>query len=390
MVTEEDIYTVYYLARANKRRSEDAVIFELDYERRIRNLTSAINDKTYRANANYTFISMRPKPREVFACELESRLIQWYVIWRLNPVLEKILTPRTFNNRIGMGTDAALRQIAIDMKKISNNFTTDAYYIQWDLTGYFPNASCDIACHQLQEVCEKYYTGTDKDDLLWMIMIACNALPARHCYRKSPIEMWDLIEPGKSLFEKEDGIGGAIGFLIWQVAMNLYLNDVDKWAIEDLGLHYVRFVDDTIIIVNNKEAALALLPLFRDKYTAVGAKMHARKFKCQHISKGINILGSILKFDRIYITNRTIRNATVRINQYNNCHNKHHNIENFQSTINSYFGLLKNRNEFNNIVKLHKIINTKWWRYFSMDWDRLCIVANKEYRHNQLLKNKSI
>lgn len=390
MVTEEDLYTVYFLARANKRRSEDAVVFEIDYERRIRNLTSAINDKTYRANANYTFISMRPKPREVFACELESRLIQWYIIWRLTPIIEETLTSRTYNNRKGMGTDAALNQIYSDVKKVSQNFTVDAYYLQWDLSGYFPNANCDIACQQLQKLCEEKYQGPDKEDIMWMIMIACNAMPQRHCYRKSPKEMWNLIEIGKSLFDKPDGIGGAIGFLIWQVSMNLYLNDVDRWAIDELGLHYIRFVDDTIIIVNNKVAALTLLPLFREKYALVGAKMHAKKFSCQHVSKGIKILGSILKFDRVYINNRTIRNAEARIRQYNNCRNKSHNIENFQATINSYFGLLKNRNEYNNIIKLHDLINPKWWRYFTMDWDRFCIIANDRYRHNQLLKNRSI
>ena len=69
MVNIDDLYTVYFMARKNKRRSEDAVVFEVDYERRLRNLCEAINERTYRANSNYTFISMRPKPREVFACE---------------------------------------------------------------------------------------------------------------------------------------------------------------------------------------------------------------------------------------------------------------------------------------------------------------------------------
>ena len=32
MVTLEDMYTVYYLARKNKRRSEDAVNFEVSLE----------------------------------------------------------------------------------------------------------------------------------------------------------------------------------------------------------------------------------------------------------------------------------------------------------------------------------------------------------------------
>jgi hypothetical protein len=386
MVKEEDMYTVYFLARKNKRRSEDAVIFELDYECRIKNLVSAINEKTYRSNANYTFIARRPKPREVFACELESRLIQWYIIWRINPILETILTSRTFNNRVGMGVDSAIAQIQKDIKDVSQDFTIDAYYIQWDLSGYFPNAICEIAREQLQNVCEKNYTGDDKEDIMWMISIACNALPARHCYRKSPPEMWSEIEQGKSLFEKDDGTGGAIGFLIWQVAMNLYLNDVDKWAIEDMGLHYVRFVDDTIIVVNNKEAALLLLPLFREKYRDVGAQMHKKKFVCQHISKGVRVLGSIIKFNRLYINNRTIRNAEKRIKQFNKCHNKKNNMLNFQATINSYFGLLKNRTEFNNIVKLYNMIDKRWWRFFTMDWERMCIIANDEYKYNQIIK----
>ena len=46
MVKLEDLYTVYYLARANKRRSEDAVVFEIDYERRLSHLLEAINERT--------------------------------------------------------------------------------------------------------------------------------------------------------------------------------------------------------------------------------------------------------------------------------------------------------------------------------------------------------
>ena len=59
---------------------------------------------------------------------------------------------------------------------------------------------------------------------------------------------------------------------------------------------------------------------------------------------------------------------------------------NFQATINSYFGLLKNRTEFNNIVKLYNMIDKRWWRFFTMDWERMCIIANDEYKYNQIIK----
>lgn len=387
MVKLEDLYTVYFLARANKRRSEDAVIFELDYERQLLELQKAINERTYRANANYTFITFKPKPREVFGCELESRIIQWYIVWRINPILEKVFTERTFNNRVGMGTDKAIARVAEDIREVSRNFTQDAYIIQWDLQGYFPNANCDVIQHQLQSLVAKYYNGDDKEDLLWMIMIAVQAVPQKYCYRKSPIELWEVIEKGKSLFDKEEGIGGAIGFLIFQTAMNLYLNEVDHWAVDELGLHYTRFVDDSVIIVENKEAALTLLPLIREKYKEVGAKMHPKKFYCQHVSKGMRFLGSYLKYDRVYLDNRTIRRAESRIINFNKCRNKQKHIEDFIATVNSYFGLMKNRNEFKTIQRLCSLIHRSWWDYVHIDWNRLCIVANEGYKHKDILKS---
>lgn len=388
MVRIEDLYTVYFLARANKRRSEDAVMFELDYERRLMNLQKAINERTYRATANYTFISERPKPREVFGCELESRLIQWYIVWRIGDLLEKTFTDRTYNNRIGKGTDAAIKQVCKDIREVSHNYTQDAYIIQWDLQGYFPNANCDIIREQLQKLVIEQYNGEDKEDLLWMIMIAVNSNPQEHCYRKSPLEMWSEIEPNKSLFNKPAGTGAAIGFLIFQTAMNLYINDIDKWAVEEMGLHYTRFVDDTVIVVNNKECALTLLPLFRAKYEQYGAKMHPRKFYCQHYSKGLRFLGSYIKFDRIYLANRTVRNAEAKIRDLKGCRHKREHIDDCLSSFNSYCGLMKNRNEFKNIERLYAMLSKGWKKYLYLDYDRLCLTAKEGYKHNDIVKLK--
>lgn len=388
MVKIEDLYTVYFMARKNKRRSEDAVVFEVDCERRLHNLLTAINERTYRALSNYTFISTRPKPREVFACELESRIIQWYIIWWILPILEEKLTDSTFNNRKGMGTDAAVAKLAADMKRVSCNYTKEAWVITWDLSGCFPNANCDIACKQLQQLVIDNYSGDDKEDLLWMIMISIHANPQNHCYRKSPREMWSLIDEAKSLFNKPDGIGGAIGFLIWQVAMNLYFNDIDHWAADEMGLHYTRFVDDSVLVVDNKNAALLLLPLFRDKYNAVGATMHPRKFYCQPASHGVHFLGAYIKGDRLYVHNRIIRNAEKRIRQLNRCRNKVKHLDTFISSVNSFFGNLKNKNEFKNIKRLHAAISPDWSQFCEMDWNYLCMVAKDGYKHNQLIKLK--
>ncbi len=388
MVRIEDLYTVYYLARANKRRSEDAVLFEVDCEVRLHRLMIAIKERTLRCDNNYTFISPYPQPREVFGCEFESRMIQWYVVWRMTPIFERQMTERTFNNRVGKGTEAAVNNVINDIRRVSRGFKREAYAIQWDLSGCFPNADCDVAYDVVSGLIERYYTGEDKEDLLWMAMIAIHANPQLHFFRKSSIEEWGVIKAHKSLLTKPEGTGGAIGFLIWQVTMNLYYDEIDHWAVDELGLNYTRFMDDTIIIVENKEAALTLIPLFRNRYERIGSKMHPTKFSCQEVSKGIKYLGTIIKCDRIYIANRTLRKANSRIHELNGCGRKLDHLDHFQATMNSYLGLLKKKNEFKNIVRLWESVDDGWKRYAEMDWDRLCVVAKEGFRHNDFINYK--
>lgn len=387
MVRLDDLYTVYKLARTNKRRSEDAVVFEIDYEAKLSRLLTRINERTMRCDHNYAFISKCPQPREVFGSEFESRMIQWYVVWRMSAIFENELSERTFNNRIGMGTEAAVNNVIDDIRTASRGFTRPAYAIQWDLQGCFPNANCDIALAKLRKLMRQY-EGDDKEDLEWMALIAIHANPQRHFYRKSAIEEWGLIKPEKSLLNKDDGTGGVIGFHLWQTTMNIYYSDIDHLAVDEMGLLYTRFMDDTIMVVEDKEAALTLLPLFREKYKEVGSTMHPRKFSCQEVTKGVKFLGSYIKGDRVYIANRTLRKARSRIGELNLCKGKLGKLDQFISTMNSYFGLLKNKNEFRNIERLWDMVSDGWKAYAEMDWDRLCVVAREGYKHNDFINYK--
>ena len=388
MVTLEDMYTVYYLARKNKRRSEDAVNFEVSLEVNLYKLVERINECTYRANGNYAFISTYPQPREIFGCEMGERLVQWYILWRIAPILERLFSDSLFSNRKGKGLDAAVGKVYDDILNVSRHYTRDAYIIQWDLQCYYPDADCAVACRQLQDVINRYYDGEDKDSLLWMTMIVIHANPQRHFFRKSDIRSWDILPSNKSLLNKPVGKGGVIGFLIWQTAMNLYLNEVDHWATDELGLNYTRYADDTIIVVQNKEAALTLLPLFRERYVKVGCTMHPKKFYCQHVSKGLRYLGAHIKYERMYISNRVIRKATEQIALYNRLRNKERELHRFISCINSYMGRIKNRNEFNTLRQLWSKVSDDWHKYLRVDWDNQKLKPKKGYKYNESIKSQ--
>jgi len=388
MVKLEDLYTTHDLALKNNRRGEDAVVFEVDKERRLRRQCITINQRIHEIYQSYAFISMRWQPREVFGFSQEKREIDFYIIWRLLPLLEQEFSDRVYNSRKGRGVDAAVRQLQESIRIVSRNYTREAWVIGWDLQGCFPNASCDIACKHLHKLVAQKYTGDDKEDLLWMIEVAIHANPQLHCVRRSSLEMWNFIDDSKSLFNKTEGTGGIIGSYIWQIAMILYFSDIDHWAVDKMGLEYIRFNDDHRTVVENEDCGLTLLPLFRQKYAELGATMHPRKFFCQPASRGIRFLGRIVKFNRIYLDNMTIKRAEERIIEFNKKRNKIEWLELFISSINSTFGLLKNKNEFNNIKRLVKLIAPDWWQYVSMDWDRLCIVAREGYKHIDIINYK--
>ena len=64
-----DLIEAYKRTRKNKRRSEDSVLFEMHWERNLRDLRKAIEARNLRSSA-YTFVRWDPRPREIFACNM--------------------------------------------------------------------------------------------------------------------------------------------------------------------------------------------------------------------------------------------------------------------------------------------------------------------------------
>ena len=239
MIDREQLRQAYLRTRSNKRRSADAMAYEMHQEVYLEGLHARIANRSL-APAAYTFITMRPRPREIFACDMDMRIVHHYLDMRMRPLIERRLTDRTFNNRIGMGTDAAVNQLISDVCEVSHGYTRDAWVISIDLLGYFPNASQDTAYAQLSSLIAEDYQGDDKDDMQYLLRSAIYAYPTKHCYRKSPLWMWKRYIPDdKSLFRKPDGIGAAIGHLLWQNGMNYYLNDLDHWILDNVCAHYL-------------------------------------------------------------------------------------------------------------------------------------------------------
>lgn len=388
MVEMSQLRQAYKIARQNKRRSADCVRFDLYAERNLARLARDIENRSLAPSA-YTFVTMKPRPREVFACDMATRVLHHYLDLRMRPLIERRLSDRTFNNRVGFGQDAAVNTVISDIYEATAGFTRDAWIVTMDLQGYFPNANQDTAYAQLSCVIVEDYEGPDKDDLLFILQRTIYSYPTRHCFRKSPVWKWRAyIAPEKSLFSKPDGIGAAIGHLLWQNGMNYYLNDLDHWVLNNITSHYVRFVDDMYFVVQNKEAFLAyVMPEIRRRLEAHDCCLHPRKFYCQHYTKGVNLLGNTVKMGRVYPSRRIVRRARLAVVNFNRCP-RPGKVEAFISTINSYFGIFKRRNAYGIIRDTVDAIAPAWFEFIHYDDQRRTITANPGYGHHALIATK--
>ena len=339
MIRLEDLFCVYYKARSNKRRSRGSVAFEQNLERNLHSLWKSINERTFRADSNYAFVVSYPKPREIFATEMKNRIVHHYLDWRLRPIYESVLSDRTFNNRKGKGLHKAIDTYRNDIAELTDNYTKDAWCAHVDLKGYFPNANVEIALAQQLELIDKYYYGDDKDDLRYMMTVCMRSYPARNCMVFVPRSEWDAIAPEKSLFNKPVGVGAAIGFLCWQNAMGLYINDVVKWLQSFDFMRVVVFVDDIYIVTRDKDKFLSLMPEFRQRLSMLKVELNEKKFYCQHYSKGIMCLGTMLKFGRRYIKNKSFNNAMRKIDELSV---NTDGAKRILCSMNSHLGMLKN------------------------------------------------
>ena len=385
MITLEDIIEAYMSARRNKRRSPDQVEFELHWERDCVDLYERIVNRNVRPTA-YTFITDYPRPREVFASDMSTRILHHYLDMRLRPLLEQRMSGHTWNNRRGMGQMACQNAVVSDIYEVSKGFTRDCYIIKVDMSGCFPNIIQDIAYRQLEEVILKDYDGRDKDELLYILRVCIFSYPTHHCYSKSPLAKWKKIPASKSLFTKPDGVGAAIGHLIWQNAVNYYFHEIDEWFVS-LGITYERFVDDMIFVVENKTAFLTYaMPELRRRLGELGAHINEHKFYCQHYTKGVEWLGVHIKMDRIYVNERIIRRAKLRVRQLNRCADARH-IEAMAASVNSYLGICKNMNGFSRAIEVVGLLSPKWTEYTELNRYRVCIQPKRDYtQRNMIIK----
>lgn len=349
----EELYIAYKASRKHNKRSEDMVAFEVDLYANLRMLKDKLDSGSYLPLHNYSFMHRRnQKPREVFAAEPELKVMMAFALQRIAPLIEVKLSPRTFNNRIDMGAHLAVNTLIEDIYTVSKGYTSPCQIIKIDYKGYFPNMNRDTAWKMVSDIVNKEYKGNDKADVLYCLYVACFTEPSRS-KRKSPLWDWADYPKYKSVYLQPQGVGGFIGYTFWQMVASLYPTSIDEFIANNISEHFIRYVDDTVIITDNPVMVRAMIPTLRRKLAVIGITLHPNKYYDQPYQHGVEFLGYHIRPHRIHVKRHTMIRAAMTAKDHKR------GRKNYISAMNSYLGIIKSTSDIKQAVEIMDMITRK-------------------------------
>ncbi len=362
-------------------------------------LTTELIEGTYKPGTSTCFLVKYPKLREVFAAAFRDRIIHHWICMRLVPHFEALnanIGNVTHNCRVGFGTKSAVESVYNAIKEVTFNYGREAYLFRGDLVGFFMSLPQRRMCDQLVEFAQSEYHGDFKNILIWLIEVVVMHRPELNCVFNSNPKEWAGLAYNKSLFRTGKGRGAPIGNLTTQLFANFYMADFDAYMIDcieklkakGVKCAYHRFVDDFVLICDDKRALKWLIKAAEIKIKAMELVMHKDKRYCQPTSHGTMFVGSYLKNGRIYLSNRTLgrfRDKAVEIARFVQQPAKEitsFDLDHILATLNSYLGFCQGRKTYRLRRRIMKplIYSHDFKRYFKLTRDASKVTLKKQWK----------
>ncbi|MFY9308763.1 MAG: reverse transcriptase domain-containing protein [Bacteroidia bacterium] len=403
-VTLEELFHAYYDCRSNKRNTANSIAFELNYESKLIRLCEEINNGSYTPGRSIAFIVEKPVKREIFAADFRDRVVHHLIINKLNPLFEKQFIYDSYSCRVNKGTHFGIKRVTRFIRQCSQNYQLPCYILKLDIEGFFMHIDKEILFTALHSFINEKYTHPDKELILELCKKIIFNDPTKNCFIKGKKSDWNNLPSAKSLFNSPVNCGLPIGNLTSQIFANFYLDGFDHYIKNNLSvassrqrdcgdrIMYGRYVDDFVIVHNDKEYLKSLIPNIQYfLLTTLHLNLHPRKIYLQPCENGVKFLGAVIKPGRTYIASRTkgnFYNAIVRWNKLlkeNNNKLSAEDLNLFLSSMNSYLGIMKHYETYKLRKKmLLQHLSGYFWNdiYISGGYSKLVLKARRVHPLN--------
>lgn len=259
--TFENLYSAYKMAARCKRNKAEVINFEMNLAKELWSLHDSLKQRTYRPNAYHRFMIYDPKEREIQALSFRDRVVQHSLCDHvLKPYFEKRLIYDCAACRENKGTHFAINRLNSFLHSFYKEYGTQGCFLKCDVRKYFDNIDHEVLKYLLRR-----FSDQDVKEFLYRIIDSFNG---------------------------ETGKGLPMGNQSSQWFALYYLDKIDRIIKEKYQIkYYTRYMDDLILLHNNKEYLKACLSEITQVACDVLKLEFNQKTQIFPVSEGVDYLG---------------------------------------------------------------------------------------------------
>lgn len=322
--------------------------FRLHRIERLVRLAHEVNNFELMPTESTAHIIFEPRVREIVCACASKRIVQTFYIRTLQPMLEQYMYhPDSYSCRVGKGSLRAIEQLQDYIFIASEGYTRDCWIAKVDIQAFFMSLDCFDLCDTVTKFIEKHMAGNPLRDLMiYLTRQIYLASTKDHLLDMAHPSERELLNPQKSLYNQPYYQGVPIGDWTSQTAGLIKTTGVIIYLVS-LGYMPVHYTDDTTTPVVDKVQWLKEdLWRLENFYKMQGLTLHPNKRYFQHHSKGVEVLGFKLRFNRILPSDRIYHNIMWYLERTTRRAAADFSFallhkEQILSTVNSYLGMLR-------------------------------------------------
>jgi RNA-directed DNA polymerase len=279
IIDKENLEKAYRKSLKGKNKyNVEAIKFSLNETYNLQKLRQSLKDETYQFGGYTRFKVYEPKEREIYAPQFKDKIVQLAINNILKTIYQPCFICDSYASLDNKGTHKCVDRIQHFMRKAKWEYGNGVYIVKIDTRKFF-------------------YTIDRK--------ILKSILPKKIQCRKTLRLLYKIIDSADVI----DLLGLPLGDTLSQIDANIYLNKVDQYCKRKLSLnYYIRYMDDIIIIVDNKEKAREINQLVTAFIQAkLSLNINTNKTKIFPLNQGVNAIGF-----KIHTTHKLLRNDSKK------------------------------------------------------------------------------
>ena len=244
-ITFAEIYRGIQKSASGVRWKDSVATYTANGLKNAYRLRQSLLNGTYKIDPYQRFMIHEPKDREIVATRIKDRAFQ-------RSLCDNVLYPEMTKGFIrdncaclrGRGVDDALNRMKVHLRKYYREHGAAGYVLKGDIRHYFASIPHDVA---KAAICKR---------------VSDPEAAARAC---------EIVDS----FGSDHGIG--LGSQVSQLVGLAVLDELDHFIKERLrAKHYIRYMDDFVIVCENREVLTGWLREIRAKVEALGLSLNEK------------------------------------------------------------------------------------------------------------------